>query len=282
MIETINIHLWPKCNLSCVYCFGKFPARPPHLDGAGWKPILLALANHGVKRISFSGGEPTFHPDLLDLLRHTRALGLQTSVITNGARLSDAMLGDLDLVGITIDSTRPSVLKALGRGEAYLEAACDLARRTHAAGVRLKVNTVVCSLNVDENLVPLILELRPVKWKPLQFTFVAGEHGEAARSLAISGVAFDRFVDRNRAVERAGVWLAPERDTTIQKTYVMLDPMGRVFQHGPHGHILSPPVTEVGLTRALETVGGYDRWAFLDRGGDVDVRRLPVLQGGGA
>jgi len=280
MIETVNVHLWPKCNLSCVYCFGTFPARPPHLDGGKWKPLISEFADHGVKRVSFSGGEPTFHPDLLDLLRHTRALGLQASIITNGARLSEAMLDNLDLVGITIDSTQPSTLKALGRGARYLDTALDVARRARAAGVRLKVNTVVCALNIDEDLTAPILKVRPVKWKPLQFTFVPGEHGEDARSLSVDAVAFDRFVERHRVVEESGIWLAPERDTTIQQTYVMVDPLGRLFQHGPNGHRISPPLADVGLLRALELVGGYDRQAFLDRGGHVDVRRLPVFQGG--
>jgi hypothetical protein len=36
-------------------------------------------------------------------------------------------------------------------------------------------------------------------------------------------------------------------------------------------------VLAIGLRRALEQVGGYDRERFLARGGHVDVRRLPVL-----
>jgi hypothetical protein len=37
---------------------------------------------------------------------------------------------------------------------------------------------------------------------------------------------------------------------------------------------------EAGVSEALAVVGGYDRQAFLERGGHVDIRRLPVVSEG--
>lgn len=279
IIETVNLHVWPKCNLSCVYCYGTFPSRSKWMPFAAWASIVGALADAGVKRVTFSGGEPTLHRELLPIVKHARGVGLGTAIITNGAKVSDELLAALDLVGTTIDSARADTLMRLGRGAGTLATVGDLARRTHAAGARLKLNTVVCALNVDEDLASLVQELHPWKWKPLQFTEVVGENEVAAASLRVSRKRFDGFVARHlAALAGTPIWFAPESDATIRRTYVMIDPQGRVFQHGPGGHRVSAPIEDVGFVRALAEVGGYDRDSFLARGGDVDVRRLPLVE----
>lgn len=280
IIETVNLHVWPKCDLHCVYCYGSFPDRPASLPLARWLSIIDALADHQVRRITFSGGEPTLHPDLLAMLRRVRRHGMQTAIITNGARLVDEALAELDLVGITLDSANTHTLVALGRGDGYLVRVQDVARRTRSAGARLKVNTVVCSLNVNEDLTDAILDLHPDKWKPIQFTFVPGEHQPADRALEISACGFDAFVAHHQQVVDAGVWVAPETADLVRRTYVMIDPRGRVFQHAPEGHRISAPVDQLDLATAIAAAGGYDRSAFLARGGHVNVRHLPIISGG--
>jgi radical S-adenosyl methionine domain-containing protein 2 len=283
-IETVNLHIWGKCNLACSYCYGTFPARPRALGARGWCRILDVLAEARVRRVSFSGGEPTLHPGLLEMLDHAGARGLQTSIITNGIALSDGMLRQLDMVGMTLDAATPSILERLGRampsGADYLARLWDVNRRCRAFGVRMKINTVVTSINVHEELVDTLLHLRPAKWKPMQFVYVRGENDADAASLHVSSAAFHTFVRRHARVTESGIWVEPESATTVRTTYVMVDPAGRVFQHAPEGHRTSAPVLDVGLVRAIEQAGGYDRDAFLARGGDVDVRRLPVVQEG--
>ena len=229
------------------------------------------------------GGEPTLHPDLLGMLRHARRIGLETSIITNGAKLDDEMLGELDAVGITLDATDDKVIERLGRGlpgrRSYLEHTRDIVGRARRAGCAIKINTVVTSLNVGERLSAEIVTLRPYKWKAMQFTHVPGENDRDAGRLRVSDTDFLRFVDRHAPVREAGIWVEAESASVIQRTYVMVDPAGRVFQHGVDGHRISPPVLDVGIDAALASVGGYDRAAFRARGGHLDVRRLPVLGG---
>jgi len=277
-VETVNLHVWAKCNLHCAYCYGRFPERPPFLRGADWSGILDDLANEGVRRVTFSGGEPTLHPDLEPMLAYARQVGLQTSIITNGARLTRAHVELLDVVAITADSANDETLILLGRGKDYLRTL-----RRVAALIRLptllKVNTVVTRLNMAEDLTPLIRSLRPFKWKPLQFVHVPGENDDSATALAVRDDEFDGFVSRHAAIGDE-LWFAPESARTIQTTYVMVDPLGRLFQHAEGGHVRSRPLLDIGLRTALREVGGYDRLAFEARGGHVDVRRLPMIRGG--
>lgn len=284
LIETVNLHIWGYCNLRCLYCYGQFPDRPRSLPLTAWQAILGQLAEHGVRRVTFSGGEPTLHPDLLAMLGCARVLGLQRSIITNGTFLTDEMLAELDLVGITLDAPDDETLRAMGRGlsggRSYAQHVRSLVTRARDMGVRVKLNTVVTAMNVNVDLTDVLLEMRPNKWKPMQFTEVLGENDESAPRLRVSESDFQRFVQRHAAVERAGIWVEPESESTIRRTYVMIDPLGRVFQHADGAHRVSRPVLEVGVARALEEAGGYDRSAFEARRGHVDVRRLPVLQGG--
>ncbi|MBL8683601.1 MAG: viperin family antiviral radical SAM protein [Myxococcales bacterium] len=280
-IETVNLHLERRCNMKCEYCYGQFPERPAMLPIARWREILRELARVRVKRVSFSGGEPTLFSGLLDLLREAKSLDLQVSMITNGTFLSDEMLAQLDMVGLTLDSADDVRLRVIGRawrgGDSYTGLVRSVVERAKAHGVRVKLNTVVTTRNVDEDLSAIIVELAPSKWKPMQFTEVMGENDSVARELRVTEDAFRSFVARHKRVADAGIWVAPETDATIRGTYAMIDPSGRVFQHGPGGHRRSAPVYEVGFEAAFEQAGGYDRAAFVARGGDLDVRRLRVL-----
>ncbi len=285
LIETVNLNVWSKCDLACRYCYGRFPERPSQASVDEWRLILDDIAGQGVRRVTFCGGEPTLHPRLADLLAHARALGLQTSIVTNGARLTEALVAQLDVVGMTLDDVREEVLLRLGRTRKgsgpYLErflAAVALVQRFPK--VLLKVNTVVTRFNLHADLRDVVGWIRPYKWKPLQFTEVFGENERDAESLAVTLEEFDSFVRRHRShLEHAGIWVEPEGAATVRSTYVMVDPSGRLFSTATGRKRFSSRVVDVGLREAVAEVGGYDRDAFLARGGDVDVRRLPLFGG---
>ncbi len=211
--ETVNLHVWPRCNLSCVYCYGRFPTLRHSLPGAEWCQILTLIQEAGVRRVTFSGGEPTLHPEILPMVTHARACGLQTSIITNGARLTDALLKQLDLVGMDLDSADDRVQAVMGRsmprGRSYCAHVSAIAKRVHRTGALLKLNTVITKLNLDEDLTETIVRLRPAKWKAMQFVAVQGENDATAPRLEISQEEFERFVARHLPVSQHGIWLVP-------------------------------------------------------------------------
>lgn len=280
--ETVNIHLWPRCNLRCVYCYGQFPYRPRTLNSTSWAAIVRSLAKAGVRRLNFSGGEPTLHPELLTIVRATTTAGLTASIVSNGARLDDNLLRELEVVALSIDAASESGNARVGRigahGESYVTHIERTVDRVHAAGVELKINTVVTRLNLDEDLSDLVRRLRPAKFKMLQFVTVEGENAERAAELAVTNTEFDEFVERHLHLEASGIWVQPESADTITASYVMVDPEGRIFQHRNGGHVRSQPLSEVSFESALRSVGGYDREVFEARGGALSVRRLPLVQ----
>lgn len=100
-----------KCNLACTYCNEFDKDSNPVPTGEMLRRIdkLCAL---GTSIITFSGGEPTLHPDLDLLIRRARAGGAITTLITNGYllvpdRIKALNRAGLDYLQISIDNVQP-------------------------------------------------------------------------------------------------------------------------------------------------------------------------------
>jgi MoaA/NifB/PqqE/SkfB family radical SAM enzyme len=89
-----------RCNLSCSYCseYDKVsdPIPTEILEKRLWK--LKSLGTFG---ISLTGGEPTLHPHLADLIRECRKLGFfRTGMISNGFLLRPELIEALNEAGL--------------------------------------------------------------------------------------------------------------------------------------------------------------------------------------
>jgi MoaA/NifB/PqqE/SkfB family radical SAM enzyme len=89
-----------RCNLSCSYCseYDKVsdPIPTEILQERLWK--LKSLGTFGV---SLTGGEPTLHPQLPDLIRKCRKLGFfRTGMISNGFLLQPQLIEALNVAGL--------------------------------------------------------------------------------------------------------------------------------------------------------------------------------------
>jgi MoaA/NifB/PqqE/SkfB family radical SAM enzyme len=89
-----------RCNLSCSYCseYDKVsdPIPAEILEKRLWK--LKSLGTFG---ISLTGGEPTLHPHLADLIRECRKLGFfRTGMISNGFLLRPELIEALNEAGL--------------------------------------------------------------------------------------------------------------------------------------------------------------------------------------
>jgi radical S-adenosyl methionine domain-containing protein 2 len=279
--ETVNFHLVRACNMRCRFCFGGFPDLRDALSTEAALRLIRSVAESGVRRLNFSGGEPTLHPELLRLMGEARRLGMTVSLVTNTARLTDEMLEFCRIVAFSIDALDADVLKRLGRFDPrfpdYVERVVERADAAHRRGCFVKINVVVTALNADADLTSLWSRVRPDKVKFLQFVEVLGENDAEAAALRIDDEAFRRFCVRNRRGLSEATFVDEDVDV-VRKTYAMIDPLGRVFQHDSQGgHRLSRPVIEIGFMAALAEAGGYDRAAFEGRGG----HRFPTSNAGG-
>jgi radical S-adenosyl methionine domain-containing protein 2 len=282
---SVNIHIWKHCNQRCRYCFAHFnddlPLRsnPDGLGEQDWMAVLERLREAGAEKVNFAGGEPTLHPALGRLLRHAKAIGFATSVVSNGARLGqllDTHAAYIDWIGLSVDSSCERTQQALGRGTGrYVEQMRCLALKTRELGVRLKLNTVVNAWNCDEDMGDLVCETHPERWKLFQVLPIRGQNEGAVDALLITKAQFRAFVDRHRYVEARGVRIVPELNTDMMGSYAMIDPLGRFFSNASARHAYSPPILEAGVLAAFDQIS-FSADAYRGRGGVYDWHAVAV------
>lgn len=90
-----------QCNLSCRACYRE--------NNGGNKSVEEILADldtlerhQAVQTVSVAGGEPTLHPELVQIVRLIHERGHSVSLVTNGLLLTDQLLGELKQAGLDI------------------------------------------------------------------------------------------------------------------------------------------------------------------------------------
>jgi radical SAM protein with 4Fe4S-binding SPASM domain len=122
-----------------------------------WQNVLRKLARIGVPHVIFTGGEPTLHPGLCELVREAENLGLITGLNTNGRRLAEYAFTDslvhagLSHVQITLESCRSEVHNAMTAADSFAET-CQGITNAMAAGLHVITNTTLTRQNVDHAL----------------------------------------------------------------------------------------------------------------------------------
>lgn len=91
-----------KCPLQCPYCSNPldYTRYPEELSTEDWKRVLNQARKMGAVQLGFSGGEPLTRNDLVELVRHARALGYYTNLITSGYGLNEEKIIELKQAGL--------------------------------------------------------------------------------------------------------------------------------------------------------------------------------------
>lgn len=278
---SVNFHLLNACNFKCGFCFAVFDDSAEYL-GKGQLPpdqqlaIVDAVAEAGVTKITFAGGEPLLSKNLEQLLERSKQHGLTTMVVTNGSRLTqrEEIYQHLDWLVLSVDSVREEINVRSGRaerGETAMSAEqyLDVAQRARAHNVRVKLNTVVHQINLDEDLVPFVLALRPERWKIFQVLPVENQNGSEIDRFEITAEQFVTWVDRHDRVADEGVVVVTEDNDEMRGTYAMIDPAGRFYDSSSGSYVYSRPILEVGIEAAFAQVN-FDHERYVERGGQYD------------
>lgn len=277
---SVNFHLWQPCNMRCKYCFATFQDVKREIVPKGHLPREQGLAvtktlSEFFQKITFVGGEPTLCPWLDELIDVAKEAGQTTMIVTNGSRLTKERLkrwmGRLDWITLSVDSPSSSTMEAIGRsttqGAISAKQYIAIAQQAKAAGYRLKVNTVVTTLNQNEDLSQLILAMSPERWKIFQALPIQGQNHDSIEPLLISQSSFATFVDRHKHLEKSGIVVVPESNKAMTGSYAMVDPAGRFFDNVKGQHQYSQTILEVGLPTAWQQVH-FDMEQFQQRGGN--------------
>ena len=268
VIRSVNWHLISTCNYSCRFCFARNLGEQPVSFSEGLT-ILSHLADAGMEKINFAGGEPLLHPRLFDYCRAARDLGMTVSITTNGSLLSQKLIEEhaacIDWLALSVDSASESTEKRLGRGYGqHVQHCIGLSDAVREAGIRLKINTTVTRLTWEEDMADFIQRTSPDRWKVFQMLHIQGENDDAVADLAVTDEQFQAFCARHADVVLHGV-VRPvfESSAMIEGSYFMITPggcvktdTGRVIRKYPLADVL-----QVGIS------GFVNEELYLGRGG---------------
>jgi MoaA/NifB/PqqE/SkfB family radical SAM enzyme len=143
--ERLSIEVTNRCAKACWFCYNH-----SHAEGATeWTPDELVgfvgdCAAHGVKAVSFGGGEPLQYDGLFAVLEQLRGT-LFRSVTTNGLLLSGDLLERL--VAAVPDKVHLSI--HFPERDAEVERVVRQARELSDRGVRSGVNFLVARSNLE-------------------------------------------------------------------------------------------------------------------------------------
>jgi pyruvate-formate lyase-activating enzyme len=140
-----------RCNQDCAFCWqGRDWPEPPAERFIEW---LDAYAAEGRTFVSFSGGEPTLHPELPRLIERAREHGMTAWIQTNAIQLAKP-----HVLERLVDAGLQGCFVSYHAAEPALSDAMTRAPRTHqrtergiaaalAAGLRVELNCVVERVN---------------------------------------------------------------------------------------------------------------------------------------
>ncbi len=159
-----------KCNIQCVFCYYRDSLNAPNRSyDEVVKDIDYALKK-GVEEIDFSGGEPTIHPKLPELITKAKQLGIKrVCIISNGLRLADRQYiktlkdAGLDEILFSIHGPSTEIHDEITTIRGSFNRILSGIENALIEGIMIRTNTVVNKLNVRSliNLCNLLLQFNP-------------------------------------------------------------------------------------------------------------------------
>ena len=263
--------------MKCKFCFVTFndlAVVKHNLENS--KKIISEIAKNGFLKITFAGGEPTLIKELAEIVKYAKELGLITTIVTNGAKLSQKPLLKelapyLDWVALSIDSVNDELNiksgRAINAGNTAITESffIELIDELKQLNIRVKINTVVSKYNWNEDMNAFITSVKPDRWKILQALKVEGQNDEFQEDFEITNTQFKRYLRRNESA-LLSLNNAIEEVELIKGSYLMISPEGTLFDNTGESYKYSDSIVEIGLNKALKQID-FDKAKFIRRGG---------------
>ena len=204
-----NIDLTNRCDMTCPVCFANANAMgyvtEPSVEQI--RQMLLTLRDRKpvpCKVIQFSGGEPTIHPDFIEIVKIAKEMGFsQIQIATNGKNLSDYDFAKrchdagLNSLYLQFDGVTKDVFKKT-RGEDVLETKLQCIEVCRKVGLRIVlVPTIIRGIN--DHQVGAIVRfacdhadvISGISFQPVCFTGRISERDRMRQRYTITDLALD-------------------------------------------------------------------------------------------
>ncbi|MCI7291847.1 radical SAM/SPASM domain-containing protein [Methanobrevibacter woesei] len=181
------------CNFKCIHCYENAGKKADDelttdeiIDG------IDKLSRLGVASIAFSGGEPTVHPGIIDLIKYASEDGMYVSMATNGfktakiERAKEFADAGLEFVQISLDGLNSETHDNFRGVPNSWNRAVQSIKNFLELGVFVEVSTTVTQENYDEipGMIDFMRELG-VEWFML-YNFIPTGSGSEVKDLDLT------------------------------------------------------------------------------------------------
>ena len=205
------LEITQRCNLTCPTCYAdSSPERDETMSMERFRELVDSLVARGkgdADLIQLSGGEPTIHPQLLDMIAYALERGVkQVYINTNGIRLAQRSFAEAlaafdgrVFAYLQFDGLKPTTLRLLRGRENLVETKLKALANCDELGIpTVPVMTMTAGINDDELgafletalrhpnavqkvMIPASDLFRPVRERPDRSTHYGGRRGKAPR-----------------------------------------------------------------------------------------------------
>lgn len=159
LMKRLEFHITYHCPERCAFCSEEHRMAAYHPFPVTFARVATVLRSHaarGVEHVHFTGGEPTIHPQFIEILQLARKLGMRTSIGTIGTRLADpsfaaAALPYLDEALFSVHGPDAETHDALTRRAGSFKRLMQAIAHARAfPGFRLFINSVLTRQNLSK------------------------------------------------------------------------------------------------------------------------------------
>ena len=124
MERLLNLEATSYCNANCSMCPRDCVKEYGYISLDTVDKLIDKIGDYLLYEISISGrGEPTFHPQLIEIIKKLQTLKTKISVVTTTDGIKDAtykqLIDELDIMRISVSSIDEQIFKKIHRGLNY-------------------------------------------------------------------------------------------------------------------------------------------------------------------
>ena len=166
VLKFVDIKTGGLCNNHCIHCVVSDRFKIGNRTASSYKKSVSEAVRYGATHISVTGGEPTLHAGIVDILAHAKKKGLVVTLQTNGRRLADSRFvkdldGLVDQYVIALHGSTAQIHDAITRRRGSFAETMEGIKNCSACGADVVAKVVMGSYNCGDlvNLGGLIFDL---------------------------------------------------------------------------------------------------------------------------
>lgn len=157
--RTAVFALTTRCNCKCIMC-DMHKNDPAHINLTDAKKVLDFLAENNFLIVYITGGEPTLHPDIVEIVNYADKLNLITTMTTNGTTnkgtLLDLKKAGLYLLSVSLDHWDPLICEKIRGYKGIMAKQVEVIKYLREIGLRTYALAFLNPFLVEDGVEKLI------------------------------------------------------------------------------------------------------------------------------